>query len=182
MRRLGFLKRKPLCTLSQDERGTSVIELAIIAPFLAMLIMGIIDLSTGFSRRLELIEAVNRTIEKVAAKNFEIPSGADGPDFAYLREDAAEAAGVPEDDVTVTRWLECDGEEQDDFEGTCAKDETRVECQTVDPDPDLGCTPVMARYVQIRIDSSFEPAFATILAANADGTYPLFAEAAVRIQ
>ena len=171
-----------LRALARDQRGTSVVELAIIAPFLSLLTMGIIDLTTGFSRRLELTEAVNRTIEKLGASNFEVPGSQASPDFSGLRADAAEAAKVPLSAVTVTRWLECDGVEQAAFECTCAKDETRPECQVVDPDPDLGCTPVIARYVQIRVDTSFEPAFATVVAPRADGTFPLFAEAAVRIQ
>lgn len=178
---IGMRKLKRLGTLATEERGTSIVELAIIAPFLSMLTMGIIDISNGYARRLELTEAVSRTIEKVAAKNFEIPSNADEPDFTYIKEDAAEAAGVSQADVTVTRWLECDGVEQPDFEGTCPAD-TRPECQVASPDPALGCTPVMARYIQIRVDSSFRPEFSSILAPGPDGTYPLFAEAAVRIQ
>jgi len=144
--------------------------------------MGIIDLSTGYSRRLELTEAVSRTLEKVAAQNFDIPEGSTGPDFSRLKADAAAGAGVDEDDVTITRWLECNGVEQDDFEGTCEKDETTPGCEVVEPDPDLGCSPVMARYVEVRIDTSFEPAFGSVVAPQADGTFPLYAEAAVRIQ
>jgi hypothetical protein len=176
------LRRRPLSSLRTDERGTSVIELAIVAPVLAFLTMGIVDLSTGYGRRMEITEAVNRTIEKVAAKNFEVPGTAVAPDFTYIKNDAAEAAGVDPDAVTVTRWLECDGEEQDDFNGTCPMDPTRSECQVESPDPALGCAPVIARYLQVRIDTSFKPSFATILAPRPDGTYPLFAEAAVRIQ
>jgi hypothetical protein len=176
------LSRKPLLSLGADERGTSVIELAIVAPVLAFLTMGIIDLSTGYGRRMEVTEAVNRTIEKVAAKNFEIPGTSVAPDFTYIEEDAAEAAGVDTDAVTVTRWLECDGVEQEEFEGTCPMDPSRAECQVESPDPALGCAPIVARYLQVRIDTSFKPSFATIFAPRSDGTYPIFAEAAVRIQ
>lgn len=176
-----FVRRLSIA-LGRDEKGTSVIELAIIAPILSLLTMGIIDLSTGYSRRLELTEAVSRTIEKVAAQDFDIPEGATGPDFSKLKADAAAGAGVSEDEVTVTRWLECNGVEQDDFEGTCAKDETTPGCEVVDPDPDLGCTPVMARYVEVRIDTTFDPAFGSVVVPGTDGTVPLFAQAAVRIQ
>jgi Flp pilus assembly pilin Flp len=182
MRAAIALLRRPLGALARDERGTSVIELALIAPMLAAVTMGIIDLSTGFSRRMQVTEAVNRTIEKVAAKNFEVPSGTSGPDYTYIKEDAAEGAKVPTSAVTVTRWLECNGVEQDHFDGTCPADDTRTECQVSNPNPDLGCAPVMARYLQVRVDTTFKPAFATIFARRSDGTFPVYAEAAVRIQ
>lgn len=176
----AMVKRKPLGALKADERGTSIVELAMVAPILSLVTMGIIDLSTGYSRRLELTEAASRTIEKVAANNFEIPAGTDGgPDYTAIRADAAEGAGVPVGQVTVTRWLECDGVQQASFEGTCPPD-TRPECD-VEVIP-ADCLPVIARYIEVRIDDSFRPQFATIVAPGPNGTYPLFAEAAVRIQ
>jgi Flp pilus assembly pilin Flp len=179
---LRKLNPKGLRALARDEGGTSVIELALIAPMLATVTMGIIDLSTGFSRRMEITEAVNRTVEKIAARNFEIPSNSSGPDFTFIKEDAAEAAGVPASAVTVTRWLECNGAEQPHFDGTCPADDSRAECQVSNPSPDLGCAPVMARYIEVRVDTTFKPAFATVFARRSDGTFPVSAEAAVRIQ
>ena len=167
--------------LFRNERGTSVIELAIVAPFLTLVTMGIIDLSTGYARRLALTEAVDRTIEKISARNFVIPGTAAAPDFTIYRQDAAQAAGVPIGDVSVSRWLECDGVEQPSFEGTCAK-RNAPECDVVTPPASADCFPIMARYVQVSIDSSFRPMFARIVAPGPDGTYPLSAEAAVRIQ
>lgn len=172
-------KRKSLGALAADEKGTSIVELAMVAPLLSLVTMGIIDLSTGYGRRLELTEAASRTIEKVAANNFEIPAGSDGPDYSAIRADAAEGAGVPVSQVTVTRWLECDGVEQPSFEGTCPP-EDRPECDAEVIPQD--CLPVMARYIEVRIDDSFRPQFASIVAPGPNGTYPLFAEAAVRIQ
>lgn len=182
MRLLWKLRSRRLAAFARDQRGTSVVELALIAPMLAAVTMGIIDLSTGFSRRMEITEAVNRTVEKIAARNFQIPSNATGPDFTYIKADAAEAGGVPVSAVTVSRWLECNGVEQNDFNGTCPADDSRAECQVSNPNPDLGCAPVMARYIQVRIDTTFKPAFATIFARRSDGTFPVSAEAAVRIQ
>lgn len=179
---------KRLSALHGDQRGTSVVELAIIAPFLSLLTMGIVDLSNGYSRRLQLTEAVSRTLEKLAAQDFEVPADADLEDeedeFEYLREDAAEAAGggVTKEDVSVTKWLECDGVEQASFDSTCPPDASRPECEAANADPALGCLPVMARYIQIRIDTSYRPTFSSVVSPQADGTFPLSAEAAVRIQ
>lgn len=168
--------------LARDERGTSVVELALIAPILAVLTMGIIDLSAAFGRRLELTEAANGTMQRVAAMNFDLAENADGsPDFSALKANAAAAAGVSENQVTVTRWLECDGVEQDEdqFNDGCPV-EDRPECEVSDPPDD--CSQVTARYVEVRVEDSFAPMFSSILARGPDGTIPLSAEAAVRIQ
>jgi hypothetical protein len=182
---MGIMRNILPCTLFRDERGTSVIELALIAPLLSLLTMGIVDLSNGFARRLELTEAADSTITKVSAGNFQLARDANGEhDFSEFREAAAAAAGVEEDAVTVDAWLECDGVVQDDFDGDCGERRVKEGCEEeiASPPPEAGCNPVRARYVRIHIDSSFRPMFATIVAPAADGTFPLSAEAAVRIQ
>jgi Flp pilus assembly pilin Flp len=181
----GLLARVASTRLLRDERGTSVIELALLAPVLSLVTMGIIDLSSAYARRMELTEAASRTIEKIAAQDFVIPETkpplAPGPDYSLIVRDAAEGAGVSEDDVEVTRWLECDGVEQTDYNGTCPGAQGRPECELSDPPND--CFPVMARYVQVRInDSAYQPYFKAILSPGGDGSYTLHAEAALRVQ
>ena len=184
--------RRACNRLRRDQRGASVIELAVVAPVLSLLAMGIIDLSNGFTRRLELIEAVDRTLEKLAAQNFRIPTvvtaaatssapAQTDPDFSALVADTAAAAGVPASAVTVVRWLECDGVEQGSFTADCPKRST-AGCEVASPPASLNCNAIIARYVQIRVDSSFRPMFGRIVAPRADGTYPLSVEAALRIQ
>ena len=162
-----------LRALSSDERGTAIVELAMIAPVLALLTVGIVDLSRGVTRRMELSEAVHRTLEKAAAQNFKFSVKATGEvtmDYeAALIDDVVEGAGgeaqgVTEDDVQILTWLECDGEEQAASVTICPIEETT------------------ARYLQIRVDSSFNPSFGTVVSPGTDGTFPLWAEAAVRIQ
>ena len=172
----------PFRRLAADQRGTSVIELAIVAPVLSLLTMGIVDISNGYARRLELTQAASRSLEQLAADDFSIRENDSGvPDFTGIKADAAAAAGVDAAKVTVTRWLECDGVEQpaDKFDDGCPV-EDRPECEVSDPPDD--CHQVTARYVQVRIDDSFRPMFGTIFSRNADGTFPLWAEAAMRIQ
>lgn len=182
MRRL-LPRAARLAPLAGDERGTSVIEFAFVAPILSLLTMGIIDISSGYSRRLELTQAASRTLERLATNNFEIPEDAEGnPDFTALRAEAALAAGVPVDQIEAIRWLECDGVEQpaENFAAGCPPNTSETGCDVSDPPGH--CYPVTARYVQVRIDDSFAPMFGTIFSAEADGTYPLWAEAAVRVQ
>ena len=58
MTRLGKLLRR-------DERGASVVELALVAPVFAALLLGMVDLSGAYSARLELEQAAQQTIENV---------------------------------------------------------------------------------------------------------------------
>ncbi len=55
---------KRLSHLFRDERGTSVIELALVAPILASLVIGMSDLSRAYSAKLQLEQAAQRSIEK----------------------------------------------------------------------------------------------------------------------
>ena len=143
--------------LARDERGTSLIEFGFLAPFLALLTMGIIDLSRGLSERFTLQQAVNRSLELVQARPA--VAGADETDVNYdfVIAEAVRAAGVEEDQVELSRWRECDGVEEDDYEGTCADGEDS------------------ARYLRIRIDKDFEGEFYF-------DTIPMSATGALRIQ
>jgi Flp pilus assembly protein TadG len=51
--------------LSQDERGASIVELALVTPILASLLIGMVDLSRAYSYKLNLEQGAQRAIEKV---------------------------------------------------------------------------------------------------------------------
>ena len=51
--------------LFRDERATAIIELALVAPIVALTVIGIVDLSNGFSRKLGLEQGAQRAIEKI---------------------------------------------------------------------------------------------------------------------
>ena len=50
-----------LVKLAREDRGAAVIELALIAPVLALLIIGVTDISIAYGRKLELEQAVQRS-------------------------------------------------------------------------------------------------------------------------
>ncbi|WP_310467629.1 pilus assembly protein, partial [Sphingomonas sp.] len=50
--------------IRRDERGASVVELALVAPFLAAMLIGMVDMSNGYSDKLQLEQAAQRSIEK----------------------------------------------------------------------------------------------------------------------
>ena len=56
---------KKILSLGSNERGAAVIELALVAPVLALMTIGIVDMSNAFSRKLALEQAAQRSIEKV---------------------------------------------------------------------------------------------------------------------
>ncbi len=150
--------------LLRNERGSSAIEMALAAPFLAALLIGMVDLSRGYSAKLQLEQAAQRTIEKVVQQRSVVT------DYTEHKLEAAEAAGVTVDAVTVNSWLECSSDGQNwrevPFDGTCETGETYY-----------------ARYVEVDIVKTYNPLFSTKFAgANADGTYTLRGIAGVRIQ
>lgn len=133
--------RLRLPSLARDERGTSLIEFGFLAPFLAMLAMGVIDLSRGLAERFAIQQAVNRGLELVQARPAVASATSDDVDYSFVRTEAASAAGVPESQVTLTRWLECNGVEQAQVTGTCASGQDT------------------ARYLRIRITKNFQGDF-----------------------
>lgn len=175
--------RRAWSRLRGDERGAGLIEMALFAPFVALLTVGVVDLTEGVTRRAELHQAVHRTMEKVAARRFEIKIVNGEPDTTYIRADAAEAAGVPIEEVSAVAWLECDGVQQPSFTADCpplaSPDPT---CAYPVPPPGAKCQPILARYVEVRIDTHYRPTFGKVVQGDANGQVPLFAEAAVRVQ
>jgi len=53
-----------LPSLIRDERGASLIELALVAPFLATMVIGMVDISQCYSAKVKLTQAAQRAIEK----------------------------------------------------------------------------------------------------------------------
>ncbi|QNN64101.1 pilus assembly protein [Sphingomonas rhizophila] len=89
--------------LLRDDRGASIIELAFVAPIFATMLVGMTDLSRGFSAKLQLTQAAQRSIEKVMQTSFQ--TGA----VDTLKAEAASAAGVDASAVTIDYWLQCNG-------------------------------------------------------------------------
>lgn len=148
-------------SLRGDQRGASIVELALFMPFMVMLIVGIIDLSNGIAMQFGLNKAVNRTLELATANSVVTTKNASEVDYSYLARETARAAEVPEENVTLTKWVECDGTRQATFETMCDPGES------------------IARYVQIEATKPFSPTFSL---GPVGETVDLRADAAVRVQ
>lgn len=142
-----------------DERGAAVIELALAAPLLATFVIGMIDISNAFSRKLTLEQAAQRGIEKIMQTTVN-----ETVDETIVNE-AAAAAGVDVENVTLEYWLECDGTRKDDYHADeCA--ETEVE----------------RRYITLALTDVYDPLLPTHLGTEADGKYHVSAQAGIRIK
>jgi Flp pilus assembly protein TadG len=130
-----------LRALARDERGTSLIEFGFLVPFLALLTMGIIDLSRGLAERFAIQQAVNRGLELVQARPAVAGATGSDVDYSYVKTEVATAAVVPQSQVTLTQWLECNGNNAGDVNGTCPDGQD------------------MARYLRVRVTKDFKGEF-----------------------
>jgi hypothetical protein len=141
-----------------------------VAPFLATLVIGMIDISRGYSAKLKLEQVAQRTVEKA----MQGMQGDDSVDiFDTLKAEAAETAEVDESAVEVRYWLECNGVSQNTSPSTMPADYEKV-CSDGER---------YSRHLNVEIEKGYTPMFATKwLGANSDGSFTLVGEAGIRVQ
>jgi len=158
-----------LQSLRRDQRGAVVIEFAFVAPVLALMTIGVVDMSNGFGKKLMLEQAAQRSIEKIMQTTGELTveqtiaaeavcqyNGVDG-------DGACKTAPLTTANVTVTHRLECDG--------------------VLTADPDCGDGETESRWIQVEVRENYQPMFPIHFAGLADdGTYHLRAVAGMRTE
>lgn len=166
---LRFLPRH-LRRLAADQRGVSAIEMALLAPVLAIFTVSIGDLGRAFAERYALQQAIHRALE------MGLQTGPSGGNYLYLRAEAATAAGIPIEDVTVNEWAECTN-----AAGVRRRETTTAACAA---GTSTTAAEEFARYVEIQISCTYTPMFSGMpfSTRNADGSVPLNAEGSVRVQ
>ena len=111
--------RKMLFTrLRHDRRGMGFIEMALATPLLALLFLGMVDLSKIVAANIDLEQAAQRTTDYALARR---PASAS---TTYLETEAANASGQSSSNIRVELFLECDGTKQTSFTGSCASGST----------------------------------------------------------
>ncbi len=130
--------RPQLLDLLSDNRGVSVIELAIVAPVLALLSVAAVDITNGFALKLHLEQAATRVVQLATV------SPPTSNDLTYLEQEGVSASGQPVTNVSVKVILECNG---------VAQDPSIAECPE-------GTRQVRRMYVQIKAD--YQPPFARV--------------------
>lgn len=146
--------------LAADERGTSLVEMALATPIFAALLTGMVDLSLAYSQKLQLEQAAQRSIERVMNRQMSSTS------YNTIKTEAADQADVSEEAVTVDFWLECNGTRQTDYDTSCTTGQ------------------IQARYLTVTVEKDFMPVFGTkyFPGANDDGTFTIESEAGIRTQ
>ena len=148
---------RKLASLQRDERGAAIIELAIIAPVLALLTVGVVDMANGFGRKMKLEQAAQRAIEKVMNTTGETTVE------ATIIQEAATQAEVTIDKVQVTYRLECNGSVS-----------TATECQPNETE---------SKWISVSVEDKYTPLFPLhFKGINSDGTYHIRSEAGVRVE
>jgi Flp pilus assembly protein TadG len=171
-----------LVKLAREDRGAAVIELALIAPVLALLIIGVTDISIACGRKLELEQAVQRSIEKVMQTTGDTTVAGTIKKEAVCQingtnDDNTCAAGrLTADEVTVTYRLECT-----DGAGAVTTQETG-DADTFDDFTCANATDSKASYILATAVDTYTPMFKIHFGTGPDGVYDLSATAGVRVQ
>jgi Flp pilus assembly protein TadG len=146
-----------LRSLRRNRAGNAAMELALLAPMLAFGMFAAIDLSAGFSLKLDLVAAAARAAELTTAP------GIVRTDYTFLQSEAVAGAGVPGATATVSNWLECNSTKQEPGTNLCAAGDE------------------YARYVQVAVAAPYVPLFSYGGLVPATGIV-VEGSAAVRIQ
>jgi Flp pilus assembly protein TadG len=147
--------RPRLPRLALDERGTALIEFGFLAPFLALLTLGVIDLSYGLAARFQLQQAVSLSLELVQSQPRTADPETGLVDYTFVETQAKAAAGT-DAIVKMDVWLECNETEKKYNESCAAGEDT-------------------ARYLRVKISRDFHGDFYF-------DTIPMSAAGTLRIQ
>jgi len=156
-------------TLARNERGASTIELALLMPFLATIVIGMGDLSRAYSTKLQLEQAAYRAVERV--QQYQSTEAT----YNLLKNEAVAAAAdsgftdVTASNVTVNFWLECNGVRQTNYDTTCSTGQT------------------YGRWIQVDVTKTFTPSFSPVafsrwMGSNANGSFTLHGKSGLRTQ
>jgi Flp pilus assembly protein TadG len=161
---------KSLRRLLSDDTGSSIVELGLVGPILAAMVIGMIDLGKGFSEKLFIEQVAQRAVEKAMQG---VQGDAQSDIFQTLKAEAATEAGVNQTDVVVKYWLECAGVSQFTTFPKMDEDYAKV----------CGVGVQYSRYLEVSIQKAYTPTFRMAwLGANSQGQVTLKAKAGIRVQ
>lgn len=156
-----------------DQGGNSYVEMAFITPILGAMLIGTIDIANGYSARLKLEQAAQRTIEEVQqAKSPE------ALDYATVQSDAASVAGVSSGNVVLTNSLQCSNDGN-----SWTTESSSTTAWDNDSCSSYGNFTYYSHYLNVKITGSYTPFFkGSLPGANSNGTYTLYGTAGMRFQ
>lgn len=167
--------------LLANDRGAAVIEMALVAPVLALGVIGMVDVSNAYSRKLALEQGAQRAVEKImdTTENATVESTL-ATEVQCQVNGGTTSGGVttcnssPTQTITVTWRLDC-------TVGGTTTSQSTTNSATYDGWVSA-CAGTKAGYVQVRVTDKYTPLFPIHFAAlnTGDGTYHIDATAGVR--
>ena len=174
------MKRLLTSHIARNERGAVIIELAIVAPVLALMAIGVIDLSNAYSRKLALEQGAQRAIEKIMQT-----TDYDTVEATLTKEALCQVNGTNTDgscksspiaasNVAVSYRLECTDS------GGGMTTQTSTNAATFDAYTCSPGTTKEARYIQIALTDNYQAMFPVHFSGFSGGGYPITATAGMR--
>lgn len=176
------MKFGPALSIAANDRGAAVIELALVAPVLALGVIGIVDMSNAYSRKLALEQGAQRAIEKImqttANDTVENTLATEACDQIDGMDSNGNCLNTPitTSNVTVTWRKECtasDGSVTSTIYYTAPAYDAAGPCTSSIREAD---------YIQVGVTSSYSPLFPIHFASYNGTAYPISATAGMRIK
>ena len=180
--------RRLLHRLRADQQGAALIELGLAAPILATFVIGIVDLSNAYSRKLTIEQAAQRGIEKI------MQTTENGQVDATAEAEIEAAANLLPSQVTMTITQECTHRTTGVRRNLTITAPQVVTTEVAEVgeesyqaayfDPGNNCTSdeFRANYIVVEAVDEFTPMFPITFGANAAGKYPMKVRVGVRTQ
>lgn len=178
------MMRHSLRKLCADAKGAAIIELALVAPLLALMVVGVVDISNAYSRKLALEQGAQRAIEKIMQTTGDDTVGGTIKTEAVCQVNGMNVDGscktspITASDVIVTYRLECTV-----ISSGAVTSQTNTDAAAFDA---LTCpsTARESRYIEVAVSDRYTPMFGTHFAGfnSGDSSYHLLATAGVRVQ
>src|SRR6476659_8125823 len=164
--------------LLADDRGAAVIEMAMIAPVLALGVIGIVDISNAYSRKLGLEQGAQRAVEKIMNTTETASVEATLANEVQCQVNGMNADGTCKTSATQAisvNWrLDC-------TVGGATTSQTTTDSATYDGWL-TACAGTKAGYVSVTVTDKYSPMFPIHFGGfnTSDSTYHLSATAGVR--
>lgn len=170
--------------IAADPRGTAIIELALVAPILALTIIGLVDISNAYSRKLALEQGAQRAIEKImqttetATVENTLKTEAVCQVNGMNADGTCKTSPITTSNVTVTYRLECKSSGGTISSTSVTTDSSAFDAMT------CGSTEREQRYLEVNVVDKYTPMFPVHFAGflAADGTYHIAATAGMRTE
>lgn len=176
-----------LSKMRADERGSIIVELALVAPVLAMMIVGVVDMSNAYSRKLALEQGAQRALEKIMQTTDDTKVEDTLASEAVcqvngMTNGVCNSSPITTNNVSVTYSLDCTS-----TSGTVTTQSanTKQDSNAAGTYNAFVCpvtgTASKAGYISITINDKYTPMFPLHFSSiNSDGTYHMSATAGMR--